>query len=544
MRDLYAIATDGTGESKMVAVDIAASSTAVQHDLGPRFGGGLTYRPTSRQFFALAQSGGAAPPDLVRLSGEGEVLSRVTLGVPLTGGLAYHAGQDALFAIENRPFPDLARVHKLTLDGTSTELFALDQLPFSGLVYESLRDRFYAIATDTSGFSWIYYFELTGHSQRLFGMAYRAAGGLTYAMHEDRFYFAANETSGTSYLHRLALSGQVDRLFALGGGFNGASLCVTPWFGGALHVTSPTHDARFVTQEAVRLDAQVFDVTGRPTWDSTGISWRSDRDGPLGTGTISPKLSVGPHTITAEGQGLSDTSPVRVFSDVWELYKAAPAQGEIDRVLRDFTINWVDGAAGDPTQQWASFPGFPFNQASADPSRMAVIAKLDVLRHQRFASQLPFSGAGESLYDYLRQHTHVLNVSLAGAANQAGGGVINLNRNFALWGSGPLAYVHNLYLIIHENQHNVPGDPAHTSCTGWDGSSNPPLGADAKFEPGSGYAAAALYLFWVYKYGLYDPPNIKDEAKLAANSLKGRFCAKPSSTDPRVQALLVELWGV
>ncbi|PYQ59459.1 MAG: hypothetical protein DMF53_18765 [Acidobacteria bacterium] len=67
---------------------------------------------------------------------------------------------------------------------------------------------------------------------------------------------------------------------------------------------------------------------------------------------------------------------------------------------------------------------------------------------------------------------------------------------------------------------------------------------DAQFEPGSGYAYAALYLMWVYKYGLYDSPEVRAQAKADAISLKGRFCAKPASANPDVQALLTELWMV
>lgn len=546
MRDLYAISTDATGQSRMFSVDIAASTTAVQSALGPRFTGGLAYRPASRLFWSITHGAAGEPPGLAGLSGEGQPLFRVTLGTAFTGGLAYHPGEDGLFAIKNLPFPDLARIHRVGFDGSDHERFQIGQLQFNGLVYVRGTDRFYTIGTDNTGFSWLYDFNLQGSVRRLFGVGLRAFGGLAYALHEDRFYFAANE-NGTSHLHRLSLSGQVDRVMTLGAGFDGAGLCVTPWFGGTIRVKAPLSDERFVAQEDVRLDAEVVDASQRPTWDSTGISWQSDRDGRLGTGTITKRLSVGAHAITAEGHGLSRTMKARVFPDLWELYRAAPAQAEIDRVLRDFTVHWVDGAPGDPAQQWSSFPGFPFDQTSTAPSRTAVIAKLDVLRHQRFASALPFSGAGESLYEYVRQRSPVLRVSLASALNQASGGTIHLNRPFASWFSGSsdlLPYVHNLYLLVHENRHNEAGDPLHTSCTGWDGTGNPANGADAVFEPGSGYAAAVLYAMWVYRYSLHDPPDIRAEARSIAVSLRGRFCARPASADPRVQALLVELWNV
>jgi hypothetical protein len=47
---------------------------------------------------------------------------------------------------------------------------------------------------------------------------------------------------------------------------------------------------------------------------------------------------------------------------------------------------------------------------------------------------------------------------------------------------------------------------------------------------------------WVYKYGVYDPPSVKNEAKwLATGLLLQRFCTKPTSTNPKVQAIITEL---
>ncbi|HJT03194.1 MAG TPA: hypothetical protein VJ757_06140 [Pseudonocardiaceae bacterium] len=68
---------------------------------------------------------------------------------------------------------------------------------------------------------------------------------------------------------------------------------------------------------------------------------------------------------------------------------------------------------------------------------------------------------------------------------------------------------------------------------------------DAQFEPGSGYARGALYLMWVYKYGRYDPASIRAEAKnvVMSGAFKDRFCSRPTSAHPAVQALLTELWN-
>jgi hypothetical protein len=104
-------------------------------------------------------------------------------------------------------------------------------------------------------------------------------------------------------------------------------------------------------------------------------------------------------------------------------------------------------------------------------------------------------------------------------------------------------YVHSLYLFNHESRHNEPGDPGHTTCTAWTGAPGVDNGMDATFEPGSGFARATLYVMWVYKYGRYDPPTIRTEAKNIALQFKDRFCAHPTSSNPLVQALLTELWN-
>ena len=59
---------------------------------------------------------------------------------------------------------------------------------------------------------------------------------------------------------------------------------------------------------------------------------------------------------------------------------------------------------------------------------------------------------------------------------------------------------------------------------------------------GSGYAQGALYDMWVYKYGLYDPPDIKNQAKSAAMSvLQVTFCSTPTHSNPLAQAVVNEL---
>jgi hypothetical protein len=318
-----------------------------------------------------------------------------------------------------------------------------------------------------------------------------------------------------------------------------------------MSIKSPLEGERFVTGETIPLDARILSPFAFVS-SSEAVTWKSSQDGDLGTGSPAVSLSTGTHVITASKGLLKKSVNVRVFDDLWSLYQAPPAQAEIDRILNDFTFEWVDGTIGDPKQQWSSYPGYPFDQTSPDPSRTAVICKLDVLRHQRFDEPLPFlTPPAQTAYEQVRQYTKTLRVSLGTTLNKAGGGVINLGRSFTRWSAfpeGPTVvsaspYVHSLYLLIHESRHNEPGDLFHASCpTAWNGKPGQLNGTDEKFEPGSGYARSALYLMWVYQYGRFDPAGIRKEAKDAATPLAGRFCKKPTSMNPKVQALLAEFW--
>ncbi len=539
MSDLFAITQTG-GQSQLMSIDVGVGASPVASLGSAIVSGGLAYRPSSRSLYSVSQGG--ASPSLLSFGFSGQMQQQTgSLPAGLTGGLAYHAPDDALYGISNTGGIGLAMLHKISLSGVATPLFPLGQGQWGGLVYERLRDRFFALSTDNTGFTWFYEFTLQGQVSKLMGAGLRASGGLAYALHQDLFYFVGNDANdGVDHLHTLALNGDVRHSMQLGPGFEGASLAVTPWFGGVIDISSPLRSERFVSGEAVHLDARVLDVSGNPLADSSDLSWSSDIDGNLGTGPTDHQLSVGTHAITLSGHGLSRARSVRVFADLWELYQARPASAEIDRVLGDFTFNWIDDSAGDPTKSWASYPGFPFDQSSTDPSKTAVIAKLDVLRHQRFAQPTPFS-EGLTLYEFVKTHTRTINVTLDTALNDAGGGVMHLNRSFTLWTN---RYVDSLYLLIHENRHNQPGDPSHTSCTAWTGAAGIPNGMDAVFEPGSGYAYSALYLMWLYKYSSVDTSATKLEARNLVGIFKDRFCARPSSSNPLIQSLLVELWNV
>lgn len=65
---------------------------------------------------------------------------------------------------------------------------------------------------------------------------------------------------------------------------------------------------------------------------------------------------------------------------------------------------------------------------------------------------------------------------------------------------------------------------------------------DPSLENGSGHARAALYTMWMHKYGTFDPPHIKNEAKsIAQGLLNSRFCSPPTHSNPKVQEIVDEL---
>lgn len=319
--------------------------------------------------------------------------------------------------------------------------------------------------------------------------------------------------------------------------------------GTAIWLQSPLSDERFVSGEPALLLAVL--TSDRP-FDGSQLTWTSNLDGSLGTG---PSLEVsmlatGTHQIEVAGYGVSASVSIRIFSDLGTFYQAAPAEGEITRIRNDFTINKVNGTGID--ESWAPYSGLTFDQTSPDPTELAVIAKLDVLRHQRFAEPLPFTG-GKTIYEHFTTHVHTLHLYLDCRLNSGGGGHIYLARNMSVWdgrlGASPddpdackepfvnfqlFPYVAPLKLLVHEGRHCEPDDPGHSYCDG--------RPKDMTLEGGSGYAQAALYDMWVYKYGLYDPPDIKNHAKSAATSaLQGVFCSTPTHSNPLVQTVVDEL---
>jgi hypothetical protein len=98
-----------------------------------------------------------------------------------------------------------------------------------------------------------------------------------------------------------------------------------------------------------------------------------------------------------------------------------------------------------------------------------------------------------------------------------------------------MQYISPLYLVMHECRHSEPDDPGHVQCENG-------IVGDLQLENGGGYAQSALYLMWVYKYGLYDPQFIKESAKnIVPSFLTNRICTEPVHSNPLVQAIIDEL---
>ncbi len=311
-----------------------------------------------------------------------------------------------------------------------------------------------------------------------------------------------------------------------------------------LTIQSPLPGERFVTNETVSLKVSVRDRH----IDPSQIIWTSSISGALGHGKeiqVS-QLPPGAHDIKVSVDGETQSISIREFKDLWDLYRATPSPAELDRLRKDFSVNWVDGT--QPDEKWGPYDPPIFNQASPLPAKVVVLANLDILRHQAFSEPLP-SGDGLKVYDHLRKYVKEIDLGLDCGNSSGGGGRVSLNRWQSMWslakhdcksttsdGSQFVSYFAPLYLLMHEARHSEPGDKHHTSCFGFDN-------MDQSLDQGSGHAWATLYAMWVYKYGLYDPPIIKQQAKNQAYGLLSRLCSKPASSNPKVQAIITELLG-
>ncbi len=322
---------------------------------------------------------------------------------------------------------------------------------------------------------------------------------------------------------------------------------------GDIVIRKPLHNERSLTGKLISFNAELKD----DSIPETDVCWSSGVDGFLGCGSelSAELLSIGQHEIVAEASGEADTVSIRVFADLWEIYQSKPADSEIERILNDFHIEFVDGDGDD--QEWEPY-GFEFDLTSTDPSRMVIIALLEVLRHQRFEEQPTFTGNYETVYDWARSVVHTIRLHLDCRPASGGGGRANLPRRISHWGpihgdpdcGEPMVGDHiqdvsyyrgSLMLFVHEVRHSEPDDPGHINCNGRSG--------DENLEDGSGYAYAAKYNMWTYKYSLYDPPLIRygtpgRDARSSSISQLGAICGdgEPIHSDPRVQEIVDELY--
>lgn len=315
----------------------------------------------------------------------------------------------------------------------------------------------------------------------------------------------------------------------------------------ALMIESPLEGERFITRETLRL--KVKTKGGRA--DLSSAMWTSSVTGLLGRGAELEVhgLTTGQHIITvtiggANGSTGTQSVIIRGFADLWQMYRASPSQAELNRTMKDFAWQFTDGPEED--EKWAEYDPPRFDQHSSAPSKVVALARMDVLRHQAFAEPLPF-GDHLSIYEHLKKYVKAIDARLGCQNNSGGGGKIFLNRWGSTWdlmraecksaaaSDAPLmGYLGPLYLLVHEARHSEPGDSGHTACNGKEN-------MDRSLDAGSGHAQAAMYNMWVWKYGLYDPPFIRDQARAAAISLFGRLCGSPSSSNPEIQAIVTEL---
>ena len=306
-------------------------------------------------------------------------------------------------------------------------------------------------------------------------------------------------------------------------------------------IESPLPDERFVTQEPVRFKAAFAGVDKN---DSARASWTSLATAELGRGSEIEvrNLPAGTHEVTVSLDGVSQSVRIREFTDLLELYRAAPAAAELQRIGSAFTFDWSDGS--QPDQRWKAYEPPLFDLQSPRPSKIVLPARLDVLRHQTFSEPLPF-GDGLPVYEHLRSHVKRFVLRLDCGIASGGGGSISMPRHASAWpavtckddraGQQPLGYEGPLALVLHEARHNQRGDPGHRACRGHPG-------LDASLDNGSGFAWSALYFMWVYKYGTFDPPTVKNSARQALRGmLPSSFCSAPSSSNPKVQAIVNEI---
>jgi hypothetical protein len=148
----------------------------------------------------------------------------------------------------------------------------------------------------------------------------------------------------------------------------------------SIAIESPLPDERFVTQEPVKFKAA---FRGVEQADRARAIWSSSVTGELGRGAEIDvrNLPAGAHDVTVSLDGASQSIRIREFNNLLELSQATPADAELQRIRAAFSFKWTDGS--QPDERWATYDPPVFNQQSLQPSKVVLLAQLDVLRHRR-----------------------------------------------------------------------------------------------------------------------------------------------------------------
>ena len=550
-RTLNLIGDNQGNFSSLYGVSLRGSTDQL-FGLGLNYGDGLVWHPVNKVWYSVSTDQNEFST-LTRIRREGDSTPLFGLGQRFDRGVAYRNKDQQLYALSR----DAGAIsfNRIALEGSVTHLFQLGS-GYSGLAYDPATDFFYSIQLDASGFSTLVRISPMGETNQLFGVGVNFRGGLAYHAGRGVFFAVAEDMDGFASLYEINPGGRILKLFGLGFGFREATLSLAadvPAPG--LWRRSPIRGERFVFGEQIEFSAAVTIASPTKGYDvapNSVISWSSDIDGILGNGGFLKisTLSVGDHEVVIEGAGFTDTVNIRVLPDLEVFYRAEPSPAEISRIKRDLEIEYKDGLGAD--EAWAAYRGLAFDPSRPGPSALRVISLLDLLRHQQFAEPLPMAG-GASIYEHFRQWTPKIILRLDCGVSAAAGESITLGRGMSEWlssNSGPgdackttapgaiqTPYVLPLQLLVHESRHLQPGEPGHTDCTGGSDVSD-----DQKLENGSGYAWGALYLMWIYKYGVHDSSAAKNWAKSAAKGLlETRFCEPPTHSNPKVQAIINEL---
>ena len=287
-----------------------------------------------------------------------------------------------------------------------------------------------------------------------------------------------------------------------------------------------------------------FNATVSSDVDPSQLVWTSSLDGDLGNGgaLTDIRLSKGVHEISITNAEMTYNASinVRIFETMDEMYFAAPSENEIARIMQDFNIVYQDNT----NESWDQYEPSHFNQIAVDPTKIELIAQMDMYRRMTFSEPLPIPTGSQ--YDLAKQNVNNIIQRLDCGFAFGGGGRVSLGRSQGAQtgfidfdtcrgdGAGIIRDWVPFFIMDHEARHNEPNDPRHIICesNGFQG--------DEFFEGGSGFARSALVLLWYYEYGENVGETSKELSLRFARGILTRICNTPTHSDPRVQALLDE----